>query len=427
MKLLNQSIKYATLPMLLIVGIWAFMFYFSIYREIKGSVDEGLDNYKRQIVHQVSSDTTLLRKKNFEKGFYAIRKIDADVAFKYKDRYKDTLMLMQDADDPVPEMEPARLLTTAFELNEDYYELKIINSMIEADDLIKQLFINVLWLLLLLFLTLALINNFSTKRLWQPFYNLLAKLKIYQFGNTERSIDIDTNTTEFKDLQQAVNTLLKQNYAVFEQQKQFIGNASHELQTPLAITVNKLELLAEDGHLSDSQAQSIEEIILTINRLIRMNKSLLLLSKIENYQFEEQSEVSINKLIKSELEELDDISSFRDISISLEEKAEIKLTMNAALAQIVVSNLIRNALFHNVQGGIVHIQIDTNQLEICNTGRDQSLDQETIFLRFHKHTDRKDSSGLGLAIVKAICDLNGHTINYSFVETLHCFQLTFKK
>lgn len=426
MKLLNQSIKYATLPMLLIVSIWALMFYFSIYREIKGSVDEGLDNYKRQIVYQVSFDTILLHKKNFDKGFYAIRSIDADVAMKYKDKYKDTLMLMQDADDPIPELEPARLLTTAFELNGKYYELKVINSMIEADDLIKQLFINVLWLLLLLFITLAFINNFSTKRLWKPFYTMLSKLKVYKLGNKDQPISIKTDTTEFKDLQQAVNTLLKQNNAIFEQQKQFIGNASHELQTPLAVIINKLELLAEDGNLNDGQARNVAEIIQTVNRLIRMNKSFLLLSKIENYQFSEQSQISINELIKQEIEELDDIVSIKDITITLKEDAEVVLIMNASLAQIVVSNLLRNALFHNRQGGLITIHIEENKLIICNTGKNEPLDNATIFLRFQGSTDNKENSGLGLAIVKAICDLNNHAITYNFTENLHCFQLIFK-
>ena len=427
MKLLNQSIKYATLPMLLIVSVWAVIFYFSIYREIKKSVDEGLDHYKRQIVYQASIDTLVLSRKDFDKSFYSICPIDAETAFRYKDRYSDTIMLMQDADDPAPEPEPARLLTTAFELDGNYYELRVIHSMIEEDDLVKQLFINILWLLVLLFLTLALVNNYALQRLWKPFYKLLGGLKTYKLSDRREPPHISTDTTEFNDLQQAVSTLIQQNKAVYEQQKQFIGNASHELQTPLAITANKLELLAETGDLNDEQAQSIATLTESVNRLIRLNKSLLLLSKIENCQYMDVQDISINSLLSQELEMLEEIAGYRKISIEREENDELIMTIDPTLARIVISNLLRNALFHNHRNGRVNILIDNDTLTICNSGKPEALDSSKIFLRFHKSDDSSNNSGLGLAIVKAICDLNKLYIHYTFSEKMHCFRISYKE
>src|SRR5690606_9283637 len=104
-------------------------------------------------------------------------------------------------------------------------------------------------------------------------------------GNSKNFPEVKTDTAEFTDLQNAVNILLQHNIETYEQQKQFIGNASHELQTPLAIATNKLELLIEKGNLQNEQAESIAEIMSIVERLVRLNKSLLLLTKIENKQF----------------------------------------------------------------------------------------------------------------------------------------------
>ena len=142
MKLLNQSLKFISFYMLIIISIWALIFFFSIYKEIRSSADEGLDNYKRQIVAQAFYDTSILENNNFDDGFFTINQIEDKRAIRYKDRYSDTIMRMQDSDDLVPELEPARMLSTVFEMDDKYYELKVIHSMIEEDDLVKQLFWN---------------------------------------------------------------------------------------------------------------------------------------------------------------------------------------------------------------------------------------------------------------------------------------------
>lgn len=427
MKLLNQSIKFITIPMFLIISLWGVFFYFSIYREIKKSVDEGLDNYKRQIVYQAQTDSTILQKDNFADGFFSVRKINESAAKRYKDTYRDTLMYMQDADDLFAELEPARLLSTAFELESEYYELKIIHSMIEEDDLVKALSWNILWLFLALFLTTVVINNFVLQRLWKPFYDFLSRLKSYRLGSEHNFPKIKTKTREFNDLQDAVNTLLWHNTSVYEQQKQFIGNASHELQTPLAIAINKLELLMEKENLSHEQAEIISETVEIIERLVRINKSLLLLSKIENRQFMDNQTVSINRMVRQTVDSLEEIAAYKTVKIDLNEMQEIRAVMDVWLAHVAVSNLIRNSIFHNISNGIVQIKISGNKLTVCNTGRQEPLDEKQIFTRFYKSQDATDGTGLGLAIVKAVCDLYGYTIRYQYRRTLHCFEIVFKK
>lgn len=426
MKLLNKSLIYLSVSLFFIIGIWSVVFYFNMLGEIKESVDEGLDNYKRQIVYQAQKDSTVLAKNNFDEGFFAIRKITQTQALSVKDRYIDTLLYMQDADDESPELEPVRLLTTAFENNGNYYELQIINSMVEEDDLVEELLREAFGLYLLLIAAVIIINNFVLKRLWKPFYSFLNQLKNYRIGSGKNFPEANTKTKEFTDLQNAVNILLQHNIETYEAQKQFIGNASHELQTPLAIATNKLELLIEKGNLQREQAENIAEVMSFIERLVRLNKSLLLLTKIENKQFLENKSVSFNEVVKQSANDLEEMAEFKNVKIAIEEKAELTTEMDISLANIIVSNLLRNAIFHNVSNGNVSVEISENTIKIINTGIENSLNAEKIFSRFYKSENDQNGTGLGLAIVKAICDLYNFSISYHFGNALHCFKIRLK-
>lgn len=426
MKLLNKSFLYLSVSLLFIVSLWMMVLYFNIYREIKESVDEGLENYKRQIIFQATKDTTVLQQHSFDEGFFAIHEIEKNIASDRKDSYVDTLLYMQDADDEAPELEPTRMLTTMFEQGGRYYELQIINSMVEEDDLMKETFREAIGLYIVLILSVIFINNVVLKKLWKPFYSLLQQLKQYRIGASTSLPRAETKTKEFEDLQNAVHILLQHNTETYEQQKQFIGNASHELQTPLAITKNKLELLLEKGSLKDDDAAQLEDVMYIIDRLVRINKALLLLTKIENKQFFDNKSVNINDLVNLVIDNLDDFAQYRNIEIQLHENAILTVEMDISLANVVISNLLRNAIFHNLQGGIVTIDIQSECLTITNTGGTTSIPKEQLFTRFHKSDSATNGTGLGLAIVKAICSLYGFEIEYKHQNEIHIFVWTVK-
>jgi len=425
MKLLNQSIKYVSFSILAIVTIWAGIFYFNMLNEIKSSIDEGLENYKRIIIQNSQQDTTLLSKIYFDESFFTIQRIEKEKALSVKDRYLDTVLYMQDADDDKPEAEPVRMLITAFELNGKFYELKVANSMVEEDDLIKELLNDTIWLYISLIVGIVFINNFVLKKLWKPFYDFLSQLKKYRLGITQSLPKVKTKTKEFTDLQNAVNALLKHTTETYEQQKQFIGNASHELQTPLAIATNKLELLIEKGNLQNNQAEDIAEVMSIIERLVRINKSLLLLTKIENKQFLDNHTVSINEVVQKNINDLEDISSFKDVKIHLKEEAQLSVKMDASLANVIISNLLRNAVFHNNTNGSVVVEITEKNIKISNTSSNLKLDEKLIFIRFYKPGNKSMGTGLGLAIIKAISDLYSFKIFYSYNNSMHLFQISF--
>jgi signal transduction histidine kinase len=427
MKLLNQSLKYLSVSILLILGLWAVVFYFNMLREIKESVDEGLENYKRQIIRNAAEDSSLLAKRDFDEGLFTISEMSKCEALEAKDSYLDTLLYMQDRDDEVPELEPVRMLVTAFELDGRYYELKMINPMVEEDDLVKELFLEAIWLYLILLIAIVFVNNLVLQRLWRPFYDFLEQLKNYRIGKSKVQPKAETKIKEFKDLQTAVKTLLQHAIESYEQQNQFIGNASHELQTPLAIATNKLELLIENGTLESGQAESIAEVLNIIGRMVRLNKSLLLLSKIENRQFLDNETVSLSEIARQAVSDMEEMADFKGIQIVVESQADILVDMDPSLAITVISNLLRNAVFHNIEGGLVKIELRESRIKISNTGQAESLDGQHIFDRFYKSDSSQFGTGLGLAIVKAICILYGFDISYRMEGGLHCFEIDFRK
>ncbi|MBD3903510.1 HAMP domain-containing histidine kinase [Chryseobacterium sp. Ch-15] len=425
MKLLNKSILHLMTYLLLIVSLWSVIFYFNMLDEIKGSVDEELENYKRQIVFKAEKDSTILQQKTFDEGFFSVNKISEEEALSFKDTYEDTEIYAQDADDEAPELEPVRVLTTVFEQNGSFYELKIFNNMVEEDDLVKELLWDAAGLYVLLIFSILMINNFVLKRLWKPFYELLDELKNYRLGVSKSLPNVETKTKEFSDLQDAVTTLLQYSEKSYEQQKEFIGNASHELQTPLAIAIGKLELLIEKENFTENQAEKIAEIMEIIERLVRLNKSLLLLTKIENKQFFDNQEIKVNGIVEKNIEDLSDIAEFKEVEIIFSKKSELLVKADAALINIIVSNLLRNAIFHNIKSGKVEVRIDAKKLSILNTGADNSLNNEKIFTRFQKSEQHQSGSGLGLAIVKAIAELYDFSVSYDFKNGMHEFSVNF--
>lgn len=425
MKLLNKSILHLMTYLLLIVSLWSVIFYFNMLDEIKGSVDEELENYKRQIVFKAEKDSTILQQKTFDEGFFSVNKISEEEALSFKDTYEDTEIYAQDADDEAPELEPVRILTTVFEQNGSFYQLKIFNNMVEEDDLVKELLWDAAGLYVLLIFSILLINNFVLKRLWKPFYELLDELKNYRLGISKKLPNVETKTKEFSDLQDAVTTLLQYSEKSYEQQKEFIGNASHELQTPLAIAISKLELLIENESFTENQAEKIADIMEIIERLVRLNKSLLLLTKIENKQFFDNQEIKVNDIVEKNIEDLSDIAEFKEVEIIFSENSELLVKADAALINIIVSNLLRNAIFHNIKSGKVEVKIDAKKLSVLNTGTDHSLSHEKIFTRFQKSEQHQSGSGLGLAIVKAIAELYDFSVSYDFKNGMHEFSVNF--
>lgn len=425
MKLQNQSLKYLSLALFVIIGIWSVLFYSSMFREIKNSIDEELEHQKRLIIQNTLKDSVIVEKPEFDENLYTIKHIAESSALKAKDEYLDSDLLMQDADDLLPEPEPVRILSTVFKAKNNYYQLKIAQPILEENDLLKALLWNVIGLYFLLLLSLILINNLVLKRLWKPFYDFLSQLKEFKIQAATPLKTSNTNIKEFKDLETAVSEMNLHSLNAFNQQKEFIENASHELQTPLGMAINKLELLFESDELDDFQAQKLNETYKILKRLTKLNKSLLLLSKIENKQISNSENISINEVVEQIVKELEDYAVFKNIKIEVELNGELSKKMDKTHAHTLISNLLFNAIYHNKENGEINVSISRNQLTISNTGSLIALDESKIFNRFQKGNASANGTGLGLAIVKAITKLYQLDLTYSFKDKKHYFSINF--
>lgn len=420
MRLLNYTSFYFFVVLFMILIVWAGSFYFIMLDEIYDSMDDGLENQKLLVLQKIEEDSTLLQKKAFDEGNYLVRKIPSSQANLQTDVYADTLMYMQNEAD----FEPVRMLLTAFEHKGTYYHMKVITSMVEEDDLIEDLFFSLIFLFLGLTLSMLVLNNVVLKKIWQPFYGLLDKLQKFRLDEPMSFAPTGSKIEEFQLLDSSVRKLLTSNIKTFNDQKQFIENASHELQTPLAICLNKLELLAEFPQ-PEEQLRLIGGVISSIERLIRLNKSLLLLSRISNQQFSGEEMVDFNELVVQVVEDFSDQSTFKKITTSVDIRGDCHHKMHPDLAQILIVNLLKNAMVHNFPLGFVHIIVEDHSISFENSGKEVPLDVVRIFERFYKNEAKENSTGLGLAIVKAIADLYQLGLKYRY-EKKHVFCLSFK-
>ncbi|TXD81796.1 HAMP domain-containing histidine kinase [Subsaximicrobium wynnwilliamsii] len=421
MKLLNHTSKYLLFLLLPILTVWAFLFYYAMLDEIYDSLDDGLENQKIILMQQMLRDASILEHANFDEHIYSFSRISKSTHENFEESYRDTLMFMHNE----KEFEPVRIFETAIKHDDEaYYKLKIITSMVEEDDLIESLVYYLLGLYALLVLTILVMNNLILRKIWKPFYTLIGQLGKFRI---EKNTFVDipsSNIEEFSLLNTTISQLINKARSSYTDQKQFIENASHELQTPLAISINKLELFLEHQNLSQEQSKDIVTVLDNLGRLTRMNKSLLLLSKIENKQFEEATKVNFNTLTETIISDFEDFAKHRKVHISIDAKAEIFYQINQDLATILLSNLIKNALIHGNKNEHVLIAIEPNTWSISNKGEQMPLDDTVIFSRFKKASTSKKSTGLGLAISKAIADKYTLNLSYTFTDA-HSFTLKF--
>lgn len=416
MKLLNHTLLYLSASLIFILSIWAVVFYFSMMDEVYDSIDDGLENYKMLIIKKATRDSTLLSKDHFDESNYAIRPISKELALQAIEDFRDTSMYMEYEED----YEVVRMLTTYFSVaDEQYYELKIIASMVEGEDLLADLLHALLWLYVAVIASAFIINNRVLRKIWRPFYQLQHELRGFKLGEDKSFNPPQTKVTEFRDMNDTVAELLKANIAVFQQQKQFIENASHELQTPLAIAINKLELLLEQ--LQGEDAQQLANAIHYLERMTRLNKSLLLLSKIENRQFAVGEQLDFNVRLKQQVDDFSELLHYRGIEMEIVEEADFNGFFNADLADVLITNLLKNAIVHNHDGGYIRILVKMSSFEIANTGPAQPLDTEKMFARFYRSSESSSSTGLGLAVAKAITQLHRADLSYRYERGLHCF------
>ncbi len=323
------------------------------------------------------------------------------------------------------ENEPYRELNSPISIEGRPYTLSIKTNLLETEDLIFTLLLLFITILALLFSGILLINKFLSTRLWKPFYQTLQQIENFEIDKHYKPDFADTDIEEFKRLNNSIERLIERNIIIYNNQREFVENAAHELQTPIAVFKAKIDTLIQRDDITEGQSKILGSLSETTSRLSRLNKNLLLLSKIENQQFSQKEKLSIRGLINKQLVFFEEQAVKKNIIISTDFKNDILTNAYTGLIEILINNLLINAIQHNITDGQIVISIHDKTLSIRNTGTDKKLSEEKLFSRFHKVNTSNQGNGLGLAIVKKIADLNGWIVSYSYSESNHIFVVHF--
>ena len=422
MKLIYKVTIRLALVILPVLLLWATVFYFAMVNEVNDETDDSLEDYAEMIARRVITGEELPKPGDGSNNTYAIELLPATENYRDSKEYEDCEVYLPKKG----ETEPARVLTMIFHDNDGMpYRLVVSTPTFEREDVIEAILIHIVILYTVLVCTILIVTILVFKFSMEPLYSLLKWLDGYRPGNGTEGFPDEDSVLEFRKLTSAARETIERAENHLERQKQFIGNASHELQTPLAVLGNRIEWMMDNTTLTEEQFAELSKMRQSIHRLTRLNRTLLLLSKIDSGHFLDRSPVDIVAIIENELEVYKEIYADKDIRCSVKMPRYFVVEMDEMLATTMVSNLLKNAFVHSHSGGTVEIVISHGVLSVSNNG-DEALDESRLFDRFYT-SGKSGSTSLGLALVKSISDYYDFALNYGFRDGIHCFSVGLKK
>jgi len=419
MRLLKRTVKNYILYSALLLLVCTPLYYLTIRQLFINEMEEELFHHKNNFIETVARLET-------EKEIKLYQLINEEFILSESTQWPiaDSLYTYSQYDSLEKKLIPFRALRTGVTIQNKQYQLLIRESIVGNTKLVATIVFVQAGLLILLLIGFVFINRKLSKDIWGPFYVILEKLKQYQIDK-DLSIELPkSSTVEFRDLSEVLVQLVNKSRDAYLNQKEFTENASHELQTPIAIFRSKLELLMQGKDITHDQADLISSLLNATDRIARLNKNLLLLSKIENRQFLSTQEVSVKNLLMQTLETYGDLAKDKELKINLETNSELHIKSNPILMDILLSNLISNAIRHTSEKNQITIRIDKRSLQISNPG-DPLKNPEKIFQRFNRESRNSQGSGLGLAILKMICEIEGFDVDYNYLHNQHQFNISF--
>lgn len=419
MKLQNKISLYFFSISLIIFLLSSVASYFVLKNLVLEEVDETLEAEKNNLISQLQhfeKPANILENHSYRLEIYPVDKNNY-----IAQTLSDTLIYVGEEGEGVP----YRQIKLSKIINGKNYFIILRRSLIERDDLLTGLTVLLVVIFSLIFLSLNLISYFGEKKWWKPFYETLDKISNFNLTHKEKINFAHSNIDEFNKLNETLEELTEKIIKDYKNLKEFSENASHEMQTPLAIIRSKLDVMIQDKSLSEIQFDSIRSLYGAVSRLTKLNQSLNLLTKIENEEFELNANINFSQLIEKQLNNLEELISISSLKVSTKIENNIILNINSFMAETLISNLLINAIKHNVKGGQLIIELKSGELIIKNSGNPPKVPTEQLFQRFKKDAQTSDSPGLGLSIVKTICELNGFKIDYDFSNGLHKVSVQF--
>jgi two-component system sensor histidine kinase ArlS len=417
-KLLQKTLNYYFIYAVIILITVGPLFYIVSNILYEDDANEDLYAIKKQFDKFTKDDLTI-------KDITLWNKFNRDVNLqKFNGQNKDSVFEHSYYDALNKENEPFRVLNSPVKIEGKWFTFSAKINMVEKENLIGSTAILFILLLLLLIIGFFIITNIISKKLWQPFYVALDKMEQFEIDKSTSVKLIQSTTEEFNRLNNAIDSLIYKNSKIYQSQREFIENAAHELQTPIAIFKGKLENILQRKDLNSEQFKLIEDLDNTTTRLVRLNRNLLVVSKIDNNTYNKIEKINLNEIINNQLNFFSEQALSKKISITTELE-EVLVNSNHILAEMLISNLFLNTINHNVHKGKIFVKLTKDRIIFSNTGALLPLQTEKMFERFSKSNPTSQGNGLGLSIIKKIVDTNHWTISYHFKEDYHTFEIVF--
>ena len=367
-KLLHKTLRVYILFSLVILIISAPVFYFLTQRLYIDEADETLILHKKEFINYSlpllkTGDISIWNKTNRDAKIN-----EATIHLK-----NDSVFYQSYFDSIVNENEPYRVLLSSIKIEGKPYILSVRINLVESEDLIKSIAALFIIIVVLLLTGLYFITKRLSNKLWQPFYNILQQIEKFEIDKNIHPEFSETDIEEFHRLNLSITNLVDRNMIIYKSQQEFIENAAHELQTPLAVFQAKLDMLMQHPDLTTGQAEVLLKLTESSARLNRLNKNLLLLSKIDNSNYSGKEEVSLTNVIEKHMEFFEEQAAEKNITIKVDTTIDALVKSNTVLVEILVSNLLLNAIRHNIQDGMVSVSLNQHSLMVSNTGNPESI------------------------------------------------------
>ncbi|MBG6188635.1 MULTISPECIES: sensor histidine kinase [Flavobacterium] len=418
-KLLQKTLNYYFIYALVILITVGPVFYIISNILYEDDANEDLYAIKKQFDKFTKDDLTIM-------DITLWNKFNRDVNLeKFNGIQKDSLFDHSYYDALTKENEPFRVLNAPVKIEGKWFTFSAKINMVEKENLIGSTVILFISLLVLLIIGFFIITKIISKKLWQPFYAALDKMEQFEIDKSTSVKLIKNTTEEFNRLNSAIDSLIHKNSSIYQSQREFIENAAHELQTPIAIFKGKLENILQRNDLNSEQFKLIDDLNNTTTRLVKLNKNLLVLSKIDSNSYNEIEKINIKDIINNQLTFFNEQALSKKIDITTELSNEVEAKSNHFLAEMIISNLFLNTINHNVLNGQVIIKLTNHSITFANTGILIALQTEKMFERFSKSNPSSQGNGLGLSIIKKIADTNHWSVNYYFMDRMHKFEIVF--
>ena len=334
----------------------------------------------------------------------------------------DTLMYDREED----QFKTYRYLQFVYVDGEKAYLVKIYKSTTPTDQLVERVTLMMTLMVILFLAGIFILNRFIFASLWKDFFEAIEKLK--QFETSKEPVILgEQDIEEFEELKQVLEVMTRRLAKDYKELKEYTDHTTHELQTPLAVIKSKTELLIQSENLGASEMKCLQAINDSVNQLSRLNSTQTLITRIENRQFTEKDEIKLSKLLDRHLELLEDHIGMKRIMVEKRyQDGGMVLLMDQGLADLLIANLLKNAIVHNIEGGGIILETNPGSMLIRNDGPPLEFDPEELFTRFVRDTKRTGNFGLGLSLVKKVCDHYNFIIEYSFDNQQHTFNLTLR-